>query len=218
MNSSKKISAEIGERFRRRFSRFESSHKGSARKEREMPALASLYFTVRLYASDATTTVSPRAVSVATTLLRDAGVHVTWTFCRSGGHSEATCDSPMQSTDLAVRMVRCVNDSDSRVCALGYALIDRQQRTGALATVYVDRVSVVAQESRMDPSVLLGRTIAHEIGHLLMGTNRHSGKGLMRALWSRQDLRRRGPDEWRFTALDMAAIRDRRALTLVASR
>jgi hypothetical protein len=31
--------------------------------------------------------------------------------------------------------------------------------------------------------------IAHEIGHLLLGTNSHSGKGLMSASWDLGDMR-----------------------------
>ena len=36
--------------------------------------------------------------------------------------------------------------------------------------------------------VILGHAAAHEIGHLLLGSNSHSPFGLMRARWSGQDL------------------------------
>ena len=115
----------------------------------------------------------------------------------------------MPSTDLLLRMIRCHDDSSRSLPALGYALIDRQQHTGALATVYVDRVASLAQESGVDGSLLLGRAIAHEIGHLLIGTNQHSTSGVMRARWSRRDLRRGRPDQWRFTREEMMAMRER---------
>ena len=45
---------------------------------------------------------------------------------------------------------------------------------------------------------LLGRAIAHEIGHLLLDTNQHASTGLMRATWSRSELRRDKPADWHF--------------------
>jgi hypothetical protein len=35
---------------------------------------------------------------------------------------------------------------------------------------------------------LLGDVVAHEIAHLLLGTNAHSDTGIMRPHWSEQDL------------------------------
>lgn len=174
---------------------------------------------VRLYASDPAFPASPQALEIAATILGDAGVRVTWISCGSKGHRDAACDSLMRPTDLAVRLLVCDVDPESSVRALGYALIDTRQGMGTLATVYVDRVAALAWESRVDPSVVLGRAIAHEIGHLLMGTTGHSATGLMRALWSRHDLERGRPDEWRFTQMEKAAMRDRRGpIILMATR
>ena len=36
---------------------------------------------------------------------------------------------------------------------------------------------------------ILGHAVAHEIGHLLMGTNSHSSRGLMRGNWNVDELR-----------------------------
>jgi hypothetical protein len=177
-----------------------------------------LEIVVRLYPSDVVSPAPPRALSVATTILGDAGVRVTWMPCGSGSHRAAACDSVMTSTDLALRMIRGDNDSNTPLRALGYALIDRQQDAGVFATVFADRVGLLARESGVDASQLLGRAIAHEIGHLLMGTNQHSASGVMRALWTRRDLRRDRPDQWRFTPAQMAAICDHNEPPLVARR
>jgi hypothetical protein len=79
---------------------------------------------------------------------------------------------------------------------------------GRVATVYVDRAHWLASESGTEDSVVLGRAIAHEIGHLLMGTGRHSPRGLMRAIWMRKDFQRVDDDEWLFTPADVTAMRD----------
>jgi hypothetical protein len=168
-----------------------------------------LSVVVRLYASGEASPAPSRALSVATTILGEAGVDVTWTSCGSESHIEPACHSRPTSTDLLLRMIRYHDDSNSPSHALGYALIDRQQHTGALATIYVDRVASLARESGVDGSVLLGRAIAHEIGHLLMGTNQHSTSGVMRATWTSRDLLRERPDHWRFTPAEMMAMRGR---------
>src|SRR6185503_14952467 len=62
-----------------------------------------------------------------------------------------------------------------------------------IAKVYPDRVASLARGAGADPADLLARAIAHEIGHLLMGNSRHSARGLMRAVWSREELRRNAP-------------------------
>jgi hypothetical protein len=43
-------------------------------------------------------------------------------------------------------------------------------------------------ESHTGTAIILGHAMAHELGHLLLGTNSHSSDGLMRAQWNRGDL------------------------------
>ena len=66
------------------------------------------------------------------------------------------------------------------------------------STVHPDRVTVVADAARVDRRVVLGRAIAHEIGHLLLNTSRHADHGLMRAIWSPRELRRNVDADWKF--------------------
>jgi len=46
--------------------------------------------------------------------------------------------------------------------------------------------------------MLLGRVMAHEIGHLLLGIDYHGPVGVMRAEWT-DDLLNSGRDDWRFS-------------------
>ena len=52
----------------------------------------------------------------------------------------------------------------------------------------------------------LGFAVAHEVGHLLLGTNAHGAAGLMRAVWSRSELQRNDPADWLFTAGESLAM------------
>jgi hypothetical protein len=56
----------------------------------------------------------------------------------------------------------------------------------------------VARGAATDGRRVLGLSIAHEIGHLLLNTTEHAKAGLMRADWSRNELHRKTSDDWRF--------------------
>jgi len=57
--------------------------------------------------------------------------------------------------------------------------------------------------------VILGHAAAHEIGHLLLGSNSHSPFGLMRARWSGQDLQNATVGNFLLTPEQTEAVRAR---------
>jgi hypothetical protein len=109
--------------------------------------------------------------------------------------------------ELMVRLVRSTAQSPTGDDELGTALVDPATGTGILATVYVDRVERLARTSEGDLGALLGRAMAHEIGHLLMGQASHAARGLMRPRWTRAEIVRNARADWRFDASDLRAIR-----------
>lgn len=112
--------------------------------------------------------------------------------------------------ELIIRLLRS-SESTPRpsTFALGEAVIDVDTGAGVFATIYVDRVEKMAERSKADTAVLLGRAIAHELGHLLLGTNDHSESGLMRPNWTPDDIRRNRGEDWLLTKEDAEAIRKR---------
>jgi hypothetical protein len=54
--------------------------------------------------------------------------------------------------------------------------------------------------------VMLGYTLAHEIGHILMETDGHSWEGVMKAHWDHNDLMEMAHGDLRFTERDRQAI------------
>ena len=70
------------------------------------------------------------------------------------------------------------------------------------AYIFVPRVMQVSELMGREPSLVLGRVLAHEIGHLLLGRPGHSRKGLMRP---GLDFRSRAAD--RFTRAERAEIK-----------
>lgn len=70
-----------------------------------------------------------------------------------------------------------------------------------MATLFHDQIDAVARRTVVARSALLGRALAHEVGHLL-GIRGHSLSGLMRAVWTDDELTRDRPDDWLFAAAD----------------
>jgi hypothetical protein len=93
---------------------------------------------------------------------------------------------------------------------LGYALPDAQ--TGVNATVFYDRIERLHKSAEIDLPTLLGHAMAHEIGHVLLGTTEHATAGIMKARWSKADFEVAGLRFMTFTTLQRAEVRRRAKL------
>jgi hypothetical protein len=145
-----------------------------------------------------------RSLEVAREVFSTAAVDVAWTTCTAG-----MCETPAAEV-LKLRIAVSPDRSDPNSGVLGQALIDARTRTGVLATVFIDRTRRLAGGLGIDYRILLGRAIAHELGHLLLGTSTH-GSGLMREIWLHDELIGARRDDWVLDPLDAAVIRDRLA-------
>jgi hypothetical protein len=157
---------------------------------------------VRCYAmATMSTGALARARATASSLLDDASVQIVWRDC-----SKNACEAPLETAELVLRIV-----SSSPMTApgtLGSSTLDLSGGSGTLATVFADRVSVVAERNGIDAGTLLGRAMAHEIGHVLLGTAVHASSGLMRAEWRDRELRRDAPADWVWSAAEIDAIHE----------
>jgi hypothetical protein len=151
--------------------------------------------------------VKQSAFRVAAQSLAAAAIGIRWEHCAG---SDRLCTAPIAAGQLVVRIVRAAGPGWSRNgLPLGEAIVDSRTRSGVLATIYADRVELLAAAAGIDAATLLGRTVAHELGHLLLATSAHSARGLMRPMWSREDLRKGAGDDWLFTKEEIASIRAR---------
>ena len=142
------------------------------------------------------------ALNVARDVFATASVDVAWTICEPG-----TCVKPSAEA-LKLRIVLSPDRGEVNSGVLGHALIDSRVHSGVLATIFLDRTQRLANDLGIDHRVLLGRAIAHELAHLLLGTSTH-GIGLMREVWSYDELLGARRDDWLLTPLDAAIIRER---------
>ena len=153
-----------------------------------------------------------QALDLAAATLASALVDVRWRPCTAGA-----CDTARLPGEFTLRMAQwpgAPRPGESAV--LGQALIDREARVGLIATVYIDRIRWLAAKSEIDYRTLLGRVVAHELGHLLLADGRHAAVGLMRPLILPHDVRRNQPRDWSFTPGQAAAIAARLDVTAVA--
>ena len=172
-----------------------------------MPTAAAQSFpdgpAVRVYDfSSLDTPIRLAAIDEARAIVGDAGVGMVWHDCSRGEECTA------QSGELVVRIVR---ETGTRGLewrhALGYSVIDPAAGAGTLATVYLNRVEAAARRAGTDPVLLLARAIAQEVGHLILRTNAHAQAGLMRAIWTEQELARNRHEDWIFAPADRRQLR-----------
>jgi hypothetical protein len=149
------------------------------------------------------------AMRVAGKVMATARIDIEWRDCTPGAAARPApeCDAVPRQKDLLLRIGRAPSGTAAGAArSLGYSLIDVQSHRGSLATVYLDRIDWLAGEARVPSIDLLGRAIAHELGHLVLGTNGHSKGGLMRAVWTAAEVERNKPSDWTFSPADRAGL------------
>jgi hypothetical protein len=97
------------------------------------------------------------------------------------------CASFEWPTRLAVRVVPQSRLSTNEV--FGVAFLSAEG-TGCYSDVFYDRAMELHANWNVDLADILGNVMAHELGHLLLGSNSHASMGIMRAHWQGEDLRR----------------------------
>ena len=70
--------------------------------------------------------------------------------------------------------------------------------------------------ARVDETELLARAVAHEVGHLLIQSNRHASGGLMRATWTVEELQLNRPRDWSFSDAERQVMRKAVAVAAAA--
>jgi hypothetical protein len=164
----------------------------------------------------------------ASRIFRRAGIKVLWLSCYSskkGLERHPACERALGPTDISLRILyRPKAPTSSFRRTVGYCLVPEPGEFGKLASVIYDRIKGMAVDAGVPQAVVLGHAAAHEIGHLLLGADRHSPRGIMRAEWRLEDLRLAARAYLRFTRQERqllrAAVRKRWGLqeTIAASK
>jgi hypothetical protein len=124
----------------------------------------------------------------ASRIFMAAGLEITWVDClaRQQNVPSASCPPSRGPTHLNLRILprgkRVTEDS----FGVAFLAVDG---TGTYIDVFYDAVEKLHHESNTSPGRLLGHVMAHEIGHLLIGSHAHSNWGIMCPVWGRKELR-----------------------------
>jgi hypothetical protein len=171
---------------------------------------------VRLYDTGAgDSAMRAAAIRTAAAIVAEAGIDLDWRDCTDNG-AQPFCQDTHRTRDLIVRIMptfvagTAVRKSSVEVleslgdseAPLGFAVIDSTTHVGKMATIFRDQVRTVARRTGVEFNELLGRALAHEIGHLLLRVPGHSPTGLMRAVWTDPELMLNRLEDWVFAPHD----------------
>ena len=147
----------------------------------------------------------------ASKVLRQAGIEVIWLSCYSSTkrfESDPDCERAPGPTDISLRVLYRPKVLPSPFHhSIGFSLVPGPGGFGDLASVFYDPIKDMAARVRVPNAVALGHAAAHEIGHLLLGTDRHSQSGIMRAQWSRGEMHLAVLGHLRFTRQEGQLLR-----------
>src|SRR6267143_1473220 len=148
--------------------------------------------TIFLYDyANVSTALLAKAEEDAQRIFRQAGVGTVWATClpKTEKVQAGDCHS-VDATHLMLKILPRAISSQARDRSdvLGTALVD-EKGVGYYAYVFYDSVRRVGEERKIGHT-MLGDVLAHEIGHLLLGSNSHSVSGIMSAHWYGEELRR----------------------------
>ncbi len=144
----------------------------------------------------------------ATRIFQRAGVDVDWVHClRAGARDENPgCGGQTVMMDLAVRIVPHARTLPPEIFGVSFLADGR----GAYADVFLDPIQRLREvDQHVSLAAILGDVMAHELGHLLLGSNAHSREGIMQPHWEGQQLRGIAMGQMRFTAEQAERMRSR---------
>jgi hypothetical protein len=144
---------------------------------------ARLEVTVSVYDyADVPSKTLAKAKQEVQRIFHEAGVETVWVSCLPKPEKiELNSCSLVDATHLVLKILPhgLTGDVRDRLDVLGNAVLN-ESGTGNYACAFLDHIQ--AQERRHG-FALMGDVFAHELGHLLLGSNTHSVSGIMSAHW-----------------------------------
>jgi hypothetical protein len=127
----------------------------------------------------------------ASRVFREAGIDVEWVNCQAVPEEtmrvekSRNCGESIFPEHLQLRIVKRSVGLSPKVMGISFLSEDG---SGCQADVFYERIEGLRRESNASLASILGDVASHEIGHLLLGTNSHASRGIMRAVWGRDEL------------------------------
>jgi hypothetical protein len=156
--------------------------------------------------SDAPEQTVLKAEGIATRIFRETGVDMDWIDAARHSGKTACAGGPAAGTSLILRIIpKPLTLTDT---VFGVAFLS-EDGSGRYADVFYAPLQKLSGVRQVDASILLAHVVAHEIGHLLLGSNAHAHLGVMRSHWESGDLLRAAMGGLLFTSDESRRMRGR---------
>jgi hypothetical protein len=156
-----------------------------------------------------------QAERMASEIFKQAGVDVVWANCdlpAEEGQIASSCHVTEFPRHLQLSIARRSKNLTESVLGVSFLAEDG---SGCYSDVFLEPAEELHEKLRViNLGTLLGHVVAHEIGHLLLGTNSHSDTGIMRPHWDGRDLANASKGELHFTQAQRQTMRARVAASL----
>ena len=114
----------------------------------------------------------------ASLIFHKAGVEVDWADCPLNNEDPSLYPGCPELAGATQLFLRIFAKAATKVDIAGEAFV-----AARIANIFWNRVEEQAQRLHVASPRFLAHTVAHELGHLLLGSNSHSPVGIMTARW-----------------------------------
>lgn len=149
-------------------------------------------FTVRFY--DYAGIDRATADAMASGVLRifdGAGIRTEWLNCRVSWpqiSGTETCESAPGERVYVVRLLASAGARNRSVNGMPLGSASLAPAGGRYADVYLENIEeAVRQHYGWSRGQVMAHTVAHELGHLVLGADAHATTGIMRRRWTRDE-------------------------------
>jgi len=148
-------------------------------------------------------------------IFKQAGVDVDWANCdRPAGEGQIVSSCHVTEFPRHLQLSIAQRSRNLTESILGVSFL-AEDGSGCYSDVFLEPTEELHEKLHViSLGTLLGHVVAHEIGHLLLGTNSHSDAGIMRPHWNARDLANAGKAELHFTPAQGRTMRARVAASL----
>lgn len=158
------------------------SVQGIARASTEATEVLEVTVLVHNHAKASESVVTAGEVEAAR-IFRDAGIHVRWVDCSK----RSVCHHEPGANEYELSIVPDGQTSSDLVYGVAFL---GPAGEGKYYDVFLRRIEAGAEISGENTARLLGAVMAHELGHLMLGSHAHTYQGIMSGIWTEFALKR----------------------------
>lgn len=144
--------------------------------------------TIRIYSD---VHIAPQtqgqAEQEAARIFHQAAIEITWIDCEAATTArDPRCHIAPDAKHLVIRIVAKASSAADFI--FGMAFLSETDGYGVYSDVFFGSLEKLHQESGASLGRILGHVMAHEVGHLLLGSKAHTNIGIMQPHWYAEQL------------------------------